>query len=370
MRFLILSNCPLIASQGSGYVIINVAQELRKRGHSVDLVGPEVLDFFSFLRKGKCLRLALGMLWYVLKKVFFSRNCYDVVQFCGGEAWLATACLKFLNVSALIIQYSNGIEPHHTDQLKRHTGYATLDGAKPKWYQGLWRPPVGWSFQQCDGLVLVSEFDADYAKQQHYQSSDKILVLPNAIDDWLNLKPNFQRERQLGYVGRWAVTKGEHLLLPAVIKLLNSYPDYRFFFIGVGEDFDKKKYFPPALLERIDVVPFVENKEVLMRHYKKLAALLVPSLYESFGLVIAEALACGCPVVANPVGFATMLKEDEEVILMKEWTVEGLFVACQRLIEDEGLRQVVAQRGYERVQSLRWATNADLYLDALKRWGK
>lgn len=41
MKILVISNCPLEESQGSGYVIINFCRGLSERRHEVDLFGPQ-----------------------------------------------------------------------------------------------------------------------------------------------------------------------------------------------------------------------------------------------------------------------------------------------------------------------------------------
>lgn len=49
MRILTISNCQLVESLGSGYVIVNFCRHLRERGHDVDLYEPESFEPLPFL---------------------------------------------------------------------------------------------------------------------------------------------------------------------------------------------------------------------------------------------------------------------------------------------------------------------------------
>ena len=59
---LVLGNCPLVRTQGSGYVTLGYVDGLRERGWRVDAVGPETLDPWPALGRARSLRLAAGML--------------------------------------------------------------------------------------------------------------------------------------------------------------------------------------------------------------------------------------------------------------------------------------------------------------------
>ena len=86
------------------------------------------------------------------------------------------------------------------------------------------------------------------------------------------------------------------------------------------------------------------------------------SIYESFNLVSAEAMACGCALVANKTGFAASLKHREEAMLIDQPLSPYLYEAVKELLLNESLRMKIAQMGYERVQNLRW----DLAIDKLE----
>jgi len=353
MRILTISNCPLKAHQGSGYIIIRFCNGLRARGHHVDLFGPEHVELFPAIRRAKSYRRGAGMLAFVMRKLPTAR--YDVVEFYGGEACLAATVLALLpRRQFLMVQHSNGLETSVREKLLKSLGSYSLTGDPVKWYQrGLL--PTANAFSKVDGLVVLSEPERLYALNHGYQSEARVAVIEPALpDEFLDLAPCPNRESVIGYCGSWIARKGSRVMETEVSEILPQFPDWRFKLIGVGTDFRKDEHFPSGVSSRIEVIPFVEDKRRLRDLYQTIRILIVPSVHESFGLVTAEGMACGCAVVAGKTGFAHCLRDGEEAILIEPEQPGGLRGAIQKLIEDDSLRRRVAKQGRLRVQSLRW----------------
>jgi glycosyltransferase involved in cell wall biosynthesis len=96
----------------------------------------------------------------------------------------------------------------------------------------------------------------------------------------------------------------------------------------------------------------------------------MPSFDESFGLVAAETMSCGCALIASRTGFPASLKHEVEALLLKEPRTPYLAEAALRLIRNESLREQIARGGWSSVQSLRWEPNikrvGTFYLEVLK----
>ena len=181
-RILTISNCPLVESQGSGYVILNFAERLRRKGHIVDLRGPEACEVFRFFRKAKWHRISWGMAWLAIREVF--KKDYDVVEFYGAESWLAVSWLcRLQGRRFLLVQHSNGIEPLAAQKTIENLGSVSLDGDPLKWYQRLLKVPAENAFTKVDGLVTVSRCDADYALAKGYQPQERIVAIDNALPE-------------------------------------------------------------------------------------------------------------------------------------------------------------------------------------------
>lgn len=368
MKILTVSNCPLVESQGSGYVITNFCRRLRERGHQVDAFGPETHEPLPFLKgRAKSHRLTLGMLSITLRQL---RRCkYDLVEFYGGEAWLAVQQLSQRPHRAFVmVSHSNGIELHGAEKLIAALGSVSLDASPKRWYQFGWAATEK-AFTNVDGLVTVSQYDAEYAVQHGYQQAERIVPIENALpEEFHHLPVSFVRKPVLGYCGSWLARKGTAAIRADISRLLTEYPQWSFRMIGVGQNFRKEEHFTPGVCERIDVIPFVQDKHELQKQYQNLSILIMPSIYESFGLVAAEAMACGCALVASRTGFAYSLKDREEAVLMQEPCSPHLYNSLKMLIEDNGLRKRVAQGGYTRVQSLKWKNAVDELETAYMMW--
>jgi len=90
-----------------------------------------------------------------------------------------------------------------------------------------------------------------------------------------------------------------------------------------------------------------------------------PSLYEGFGLPVLEAMACGTPVVCSNVSSLPEVAGDA-ALLVDPLDVEGMAEAMNRLLQDEGLRAELVERGYRQVRRFSWERCARATLAVLE----
>jgi glycosyltransferase involved in cell wall biosynthesis len=355
VRLLTLSNCSLDSSQGSGYVILGFIDGLRRRGWTVDVIGPDQLDPFPTLGHARSWRIALGM-WRHAERAL-QRADYDVVEFYGGEAWLAISRLtRRRRRSFLVVCHSNGLEPSAREQHIRHLGSDTLTGGPRRWYQIDHGRLAATGFRRADGLVTVSEYDRRYALERDYQPAAHLLAIDNPLpDSFLGQPLALEREPRVVFCGSWIARKGIALLVRDMTRLLAELPQARLRLIGVGGDFSVTAHFPSALQDRIEVFPFIADKQALRAAYRECAILIAPSAYESFGLTAAEAMACGCALVSSRTGFAAGLTDGREASLLDSPTSPRLYERVRELLLNDARRCAIARAGYERVQSLEWS---------------
>jgi len=350
LRVLTLSNSPLDASLGSGYVILGYADGLRARGHEVDLLGPPDYEPLHGLARGIRYKQALGMAAASVRRV--AREAYDVLEFYGGEAWLAISLLtRVPGRRFLVVCHSNGLETHCAQVMRG----AEEPVALQHWYQVRHEALFAWGFRGADAIVTVAQYDRDYALRRGYKTSRQVIAIDNPLPEaFLGLQVDFERGPVIGYCGSWLPRKGVDLIQRDIPPLLREFPAWRLVLVGVGSGFRAEEHFPADVLPQISVIPYADRETDLRSLYQSFAIAIVPSLYESFGLSAAEAMACGCALVATRVGFSAGARDGEDALLLHEPVSPSLYGALKSLIDDEGLRERIARAGYRRVQSLLW----------------
>jgi D-inositol-3-phosphate glycosyltransferase len=171
------------------------------------------------------------------------------------------------------------------------------------------------TMQTCQAVVVATEREKQSMVEFYKANPAAINIIPCGVnldlfrpmDPFLADQPLAERlEKTILYVGRIEPLKGIDILINA-LALLSNRPDWRCLIVGGGPSSQSevarlKKLSKKLKLEtRLDFTGIV-HQEKLPGYYNKAHVLVVPSLYESFGLVALEALASGCPVVASDVG--------------------------------------------------------------------
>jgi glycosyltransferase involved in cell wall biosynthesis len=91
--------------------------------------------------------------------------------------------------------------------------------------------------------------------------------------------------------------------------------------------------------------------------YSAADALVLPSLYEGFGLPVLEAMACGAPVIASR-GGALPEVVGEAGLLFDALAVDQLAAALARVLGDARLRSQLIERGHTRAAQFSWDASA------------
>lgn len=99
--------------------------------------------------------------------------------------------------------------------------------------------------------------------------------------------------------------------------------------------------------------------------YSMARALVFPSRYESFGLPIVEAMACGCPVVTSTTSACPEVAGDAALLVDPD-DVEGLASAMGRISLDDALAEELRRRGFQRAATFSWTNSALTLLSELR----
>jgi glycosyltransferase involved in cell wall biosynthesis len=206
-------------------------------------------------------------------------------------------------------------------------------------------------------VIAVSQAVAAQLTADAVVPADRIRVVLNGIDlaSWREARENFRRAEFLerwhlpansllvGTIGELTPLKGQEQFLRAAAQVLRSCPHA--FFIVAGIDHSAGKKYQARLEELLDELQLRERVrlvgwvEDLAQLYCALDVFVSASHTESFGLVLAEAMASGTAVVATETpGACELITADETGLIIPIGNVESLTAATLRLLHDAGLR--------------------------------
>lgn len=104
----------------------------------------------------------------------------------------------------------------------------------------------------------------------------------------------------------------------------------------------------------------------LLRLYQGASAFVFPSLYEGFGLPVAEAIAAGCPAITSNISSLPEIL-DHEAATFDPHDTASIAAVIERVLGDEGFRGELAGVASRRAPLFRWDAVADRTLEAVER---
>jgi glycosyltransferase involved in cell wall biosynthesis len=296
---------------------------------------------------------------------------------------LSALALRPRRFDAVLSQGGNALRQNfvicHTCHASRRRAAARPHPQQPRenrpwrflhYLRSLWaRSMEGRAVRRCAGRVIaVSTALAQVLAAEHGVRREDILVAPNGVDHQLfnPERRRAQREetrRELGlaegefcllFVGGMWFEKGLPLLVWALARLPAP---ARLVVVGKGDTAALAAVAQEAgVADRVLVVgPSAE----VDRYYAAADCFAFPSEAEGFGLVLAEAAACGLPLIATPVGIAPELIEDGVSGYLVTRDPRQIAQRLEVLAGDPALRERMGQAAHERARALTWDSQAE-----------
>lgn len=229
---------------------------------------------------------------------------------------------------------------------------------------------------------IVAATQAEFAQLQWLYQADpsKVVIIPPGVDTshFYPIPPDEAKEyigippehRMMLFVGRIEPLKGIDTLIKSIsllrkrgildrycclcLSIIGGEPDVE---AGVlSEEMARLK----ALSEEhglVDLVTFLgrRGQDSLPYYYSAAEAVIMPSHYESFGMVALEAMACGTPVIASEVGGLAFLVQDGITgYHFPAEDPEALYEKLVTLIENQALRKKMSAQAVEVAKAYGW----------------
>lgn len=249
---------------------------------------------------------------------------------------------------------------HHSVQDAAFLPYKSL---LQRLYHKFWITPLELkSIQKSSVVTAVSNYTAQCI-EKYFNISD-VEVIYNGIDVKMfhpqPLKKIVLKEPfKLLFVGSSSKRKGFDLL-PEIMKGLGD--GYKLYYTSEAP----KYYKLPANMEQL---PPLKTTEELVHIYNVMDALIFPSRLEGFGLVVAEAMACGLPVVvASNSALPEIVEHGISGLLCRADEASSFISTVKNITNDQKLYGEIAHLGHIRIQDNFSLTKMiNNYLDVYQR---
>lgn len=192
-------------------------------------------------------------------------------------------------------------------------------------------------------------------------------IVPNGVDveRFASAIPaSLPPGRHLLFVGRLEERKGFPVAVQAFARLADRNPDLRLLVIGDGSEKDAVDRLVPAVRARVDMLGRVDDSR-LSAYLKAATIYLGPATGgESFGIVLAEAMAAGLPIVASDIpGYRDVARNGVEAVLVQPGNPAALAEGVQRVLDDPSLARSLGARGSRRAHDFDWESITDRILE-------
>lgn len=206
-------------------------------------------------------------------------------------------------------------------------------------------------------IVGVSEHTSNNLIKYEKISPKKIITIPNGID---GLKYNIKIDREkkkkelgitrdgpiIGLGVRLIKSKGITYLLKAMPELIKTFPDITLVIAGMGDyENQLKKEANEIGVDKntLFIGPRLDMPELL----KLFDLYVLPSLSEGLPMVLLEAMAAGCPIIATKVGGIELaITDGENGLLIEPRNSQLLTKNIITLLNDNKLRASIIKNGY------------------------
>jgi len=216
-----------------------------------------------------------------------------------------------------------------------------------------------WAAARAKLMLATCRAVRDAYVSDYPAHAERVVVVPEGIDvaryqrcncGDLRARLGLEGKRVLLYVGFSTPRKGLEYLGRALDQLG---PNCCLLIVGKWETGYRDKFFRSVSLRSRDKVIEVGYlpDEAMPAYYSLADVFVLPSLLEGFGLPLAEAMACGTPIVATTVGSIPEVVGDAG-LLVPPRNAEALATALQRLLNDSELRRTLGARGQERARRI------------------
>lgn len=358
---------------GVGEVVINLRRGLIKKGHDVKIITPRPSSFEGdapedYILLGTSAKFNAGLAtdgtWTYnigsdeIRQVLDAER-FDILNF--HEPWAPILARQVLQLS---------------DCVHVGTFHANLvDSVAAKSLVNLFLPYGRGIGEKLDYMTAVSPAPAKVLldKDPGHRLVKNIRYIPNGIDlKAYQTKPSLAikhpKMKTILFIGRLEGRKGVKYLLRAFKLLAEHNNDVQLLIAGSGPDEKKlRDFISEQAIPRVTFLGFISDQDKV-HHLHKADVFCSPATRgESFGIVLLEAMAAGCPVIAGDnLGYQSVMKGTGAISLVNPRDSVDFARRLEIMIFDTELRKVWLKWASGYIKQFDYKKVVDQYEDVYK----
>jgi glycogen synthase len=245
----------------------------------------------------------------------------------------------------------------HATEYGRHQGW--LPGPMNKLiHQVEW-----WLTYEARRVVVCSSYMREQVEDIFELPADKLDVVPNgvAVRDFVADPAEVAaarrayvgpRTRLVVFAGRLEYEKGVQTLLAVLQRVRTAVGPTKLYVAGTGTYQEElyRQVKQLGLRRHVHFTGYLEDQELRLL-YAAADVAVAPSIYEPFGLVAVEAMACGTPVVVGDTGGLREIVAGGAGLSFPPEDEDALVDTLVRALTDRSLAELLVRRGLARIRS-------------------
>ena len=229
------------------------------------------------------------------------------------------------------------------------------------------------SYQKTRHIMADSPSTRNILLKHYGIASHACTAVPIGVDTTRFYPLNKPRiPNSLLFIGRLEKRKGIDFLIKAVAHVRRTIPDVKVYIAGGGKlDRSTVQY-----IKRHHLMPHLSFEgtipdEMVNVWYNRVTAMVIPSVFEGFGLAAIESMASGTPVIATRVdGLKDIIIHGKNGLLADYNDDRTLSAHIINVLTNEGTRQILVQHGFHTVnRSYNWGKIGDNVLNTYRSVG-
>lgn len=344
-----------LMSGGGEYYTLYLSRELRKLGHEIEIIcGKDVLGRHIPLSDEFPLHLVPQV--FALRQLAMKYPKLSPLLWRVHEQQYAHSCRKYM------ADRYDVVHVHDPGSLIAVASAAPM-GASVATLHGRPAARLRKYLKRLGGIIAVSE---DVASVLRGMSFDPVVITPGVDFEVFHPMDADKCRRELGldgpvilFVGRLNRLKGLEYLIAAMKKVNECFRNVSLIIVGDGplEKLCRELSSAHGIADSVVFKDRVSHKD-LPKFYAAADVLVLPSFYESFSMVVLEAMACGCPVVTTRNVQAVMAMGNEESKVISAGDSDAIASSVAAILADESLAADMRRKSFEFVKNFDWMTRA------------